>query len=152
MYYAHESLPRSLGDAQKLFVLNLDTSCIRSSAWFTTHTSVCRDRLEFFGVKSARLLQVSSHIFEGPFEKKGQIQEITCIIRAVWVWRTMHNDKDTNRAVLQPTSNAHRLHLLSHLLRSAWGTMGQDCWDPCNVNRDIWKSSWLMMTFWMDVD
>jgi len=118
IYYAHECVPRQ-------------TRIFRGQVVLYRHGRP----------RSARLLQVSSHIFEGPFEKKGQIQEITCIIRAVWVWRTMHNDKDTNRAVLQPTSNAHRLHLLSHLLRSAWGTMGQDCWDPCNVNRDIWKSS-----------
>jgi len=30
--------------------------------------------------------------------------------------------------VLEPNTNAERMLLLSHLLRSAWGTLGQDCW------------------------
>jgi len=31
-------------------------------------------------------------------------------------------------SVLPPNTNAQRMSFLSHLLRSAWGTFGQDCW------------------------
>jgi len=40
-------------------------------------------------------------------------------------------------AILQSTPNNYRLPLLSHLLRSAWATLGLDSW--CAVsNRDLW--------------
>ena len=38
--------------------------------------------------------------------------------------------------VLKPNTNAQRMSLLSHLLRSAWGTLGQDRWSfPRSLGR-----------------